>query len=237
MLAQKLALSLPTIRKVSAISPTPPPWDPSDEEDLVAWYKNKVGVNYNPALEVSEWLDSSGNSNDMQASGESTESPTLDVGTGELKFVAAKSQHLQLDGTVQIEIPSEFTIGFKMAATGTNNTILGDNTSSNEFFQITAPKNLRIKNASGTGDIEADTGELDECSIVLVRDSSDSITMYRDGQLQTASTDLSGDILIDALGIRATNVNSFDGTISEMQKYSTTTNALTSRVINYLSNI
>tara|TARA_R110000822_G_scaffold148059_2_gene286985 strand:+ start:57 stop:770 length:714 start_codon:yes stop_codon:yes gene_type:complete len=237
MLANKLALSLPTIGKVGAITPPPPPWDPSDESSLLAWYKNKVGVAVNASNEVGEWSDSSGNGNLMVASGDATESPTYNSTTGELSFNAARSQHLQLDTNLQLEIPAEFTIGFKMNATGTNNTILGDNTSSNEYFKITSATNLRIKNNTGQGNIATDTGNLDECDIVLIRDSSGNITMYRDGELQQGNTDLSGDILIDAIGIREPTINSFNGTISEIQIYTETDQALTTNVIDYLSNI
>jgi hypothetical protein len=237
MLANKLALSLPTIGKVGAITPPPPPWDPSDEIKLLAWYKYKVGLSVTASNEVGEWADSSGNGNDMVASGDATEWPTYNSTTGELSFNAASSQHLQLASNLQFTIPSEFTIGFKMNATGTNNTILGDNTSSDEYFKITSATNLRIKNNTGQGNIATDTGDLDECDIVLIRDSLGLITMYRDGELQQGNTDLTGDILIDAIGIRATNINSFNGTISEIQIYTDTDLALTTNVIDYLSNI
>ena len=56
MLANKLALSLPSINKVGDVVP----FDPINESGLVAWYKNKTGITQSIGR-VSDWDDSSTN--------------------------------------------------------------------------------------------------------------------------------------------------------------------------------
>ena len=237
MLANKLALSLPTINKVGAIAPPPPPWEPTDELSLIAWYKHKTAL-YNVNNQVEEWDDSSGNGYLMVGPSDKAESPTYDVNTGELFFKASALQRLQLDTGLQIGIPkdNDFTIGFKMNAGGTNNTILGDNTTASQFFKITANDQLRFKTNDATATIQTDSTLIADIILIITR-VADNVSVHIDGVLQSNSLDVSGLVLIDAIGIRAVDLNSYEGTISEIQIYGKADTVLTSNVNTYLSNI
>jgi len=229
MLALKQALSLVSTKKTGTVTP----WSPSDESDLIAWYKNKVGIGVS-GVEVTDWLDSSGNSHDMvQATSE--ERPIYNAATGSLTFDSSLSQNLQT--TTQISLSGEFTIGFKMNATGTNNTIIGDNTTSNEYFKITSATSLRVKTDADLGNLIVNDGDLTDVYVVITRSSSNLVKFSVNGVAQTSAVTVTGTSDIDAIGIRATNVNSFDGEIFEVQIYDKTDSTLTSNINTYLANI
>ena len=54
---------------------------------------------------------------------------------------------------------------------------------------------------------------------------------------QTNTQTLAGTANIDAIGVRATDANPYDGTISEIQIFDTESTALTANVNTYLSNL
>ena len=124
-----------------------------------------------------------------------------------------------------------------MNATGTNNTILADNTIAQEYFKITSLTNLRFKTDAQLGNLALDDGTLTDVYVVISRNASDLVKLYVNGTLQLASATVTGTSDIDAIGIRATNINSFDGEIFEIQIYDTTNATLISNVNTYLSNI
>ena len=227
MLALKQALSLVSINSLGSS------WNPSDESTLVAWYKNKVGVGLNGS-EVTDWQDSSGNSHDMEQA-VSDERPTYNAATGSLTFDSTLSQHLQT--LVQISLNGEFTIGFKMNATGTNNTILADNTISEEYFKISSSTNLRIKTDAQLGNLVVVDNTLTDVYVVVSREATDLVKFWVDGVAQASSATVTGTSDIDAIGIRSPNINSFDGEIFEIQIYSEASAELTSNINTYLSNI
>ena len=230
MLALKQALSLVSTKKTGTVAPA---WNPIDESDLLAWYQNKVGLNL-VGTEVTGWLDSSTNSHTMEQA-VSEERPIYNAATGSLTFDSSLSQHLQT--TTQMSLSGEFTIGFKMNATGTNNTILADNTTSEEYFKITSLTNLRFKTDAQLGNLALDDGTLTDVYVVITRNASDLVRLYVNGNLQLASATVTGTSDIDAIGIREPNINSFDGEIFEIQIYDTTNATLVSNVNTYLSNI
>jgi len=230
MLALKQALSLVSTKKTGTVAPA---WNPIDESDLLAWYQNKVGVTL-VGTEVTDWLDSSVNSHEMEQA-TSEERPIYNASTGSLTFDSSFSQNLQT--TTQMSLSGEFTIGFKMNATGTNNTILADNTIAQEYFKITSLTNLRFKTDAQLGNLALDDGTLTDVYVVITRNASDVVRLYVNGNLQLATATVTGTSDIDAIGIRATNINSFDGEIFEIQIYDTTNATLISNVNTYLSNI
>jgi len=229
MLALKQALSLVSTKKTGTVTP----WSPSDESDLLAWYQNKVGVTLS-GTEVSAWEDSSTNGHDMEQT-TSSERPIYNAATGSLTFDSSFSQHLQT--TTQMILAREFTIGFKMNATGTNNTILADNTSAEEYFKITSLTNLRFKTDAQLGNLALDDGTLTDVYVVITRNASDLVRLYVNGNLQLASATVTGTSDIDAIGIRKPDINSFDGEIFEIQIYDITNPTLVTNVNTYLSNI
>ena len=230
MLALKQALSLVSTKKTGTVAPA---WNPIDESDLLAWYQNKVGLTLT-GTEVEGWDDSSTNSHTMEQ-GTSEERPIYNAATGSLTFDSSFSQHLQT--TTQMSLSGAFTIGFKMNATGTNNTILADNTIAQEYFKITSLTNLRFKTDAQLGNLAVDDGTLADVYVVISRNASDLVKLYVNGNLQLASATVTGTSDIDAIGIREPNINSFDGEIFEIQIYDTTNATLISNVNTYLSNI
>ena len=230
MLALKQALSLVSTKKTGSVAPA---WNPIDESRLLAWYQNKVGVNL-VGTEVEVWEDSSVNIHDMEQA-TSEERPIYNASTGSLTFDSSLSQHLQT--AIQMSLSGAFTIGFKMNATGTNNTILADNTIAQEYFKITSLTNLRLKTDAQLGNLALDDGTLTDVYVVITRSASDLVKLYVNGNLQLASATVTGTSDIDAIGIREPNINSFDGEIFEIQIYDTTNATLISNVNTYLSNI
>lgn len=227
MLSLKQALSLVSTKNLGSS------WNPIDELDLLAWYQNKVGID-SIGTEVLAWEDSSGNSHTMEQA-TSSERPIYNATTGSLTFDSANSQHLQT--TTQMSLSGAFTIGFKMNATGTNNTILADNTTAEEYFKITSSTNLRFKTDAQLGNLVLDDGTLEDVYVVISRNASDSVKLYVNGNLQTTPATVTGTSDIDAIGIREPDINSFDGEIFEIQIYNTTNATLVSNVNTYLSNI
>jgi len=227
MLSLKQALSLVSTKNLGSS------WNPIDELDLLAWYQNKVGIDL-IGTEVLAWEDSSGNSHTMEQA-TSSERPIYNATTGSLTFDSANSQHLQT--TTQMSLSGAFTIGFKMNATGTNNTILADNTTAEEYFKITSSTNLRFKTDAQLGNLVLDDGTLEDVYVVIARNAFDSVKLYVNGNLQTTPATVTGTSDIDAIGIREPDINSFDGEIFEIQIYNTTNATLVSNVNTYLSNI
>ena len=227
MLSLKQALSLVSTKNLGSS------WNPIDELDLLAWYQNKVGID-SIGTEVLAWEDSSVNSHTMEQA-TSSERPIYNATTGSLTFDSANSQHLQT--TTQMSLSGAFTIGFKMNATGTNNTILADNTTAEEYFKITSSTNLRFKTDAQLGNLVLDDGTLEDVYVVISRNAFDLVKLYVNGNLQTTPATVTGTSDIDAIGIREPDINSFDGEIFEIQIYNTTNATLVSNVNTYLSNI
>jgi len=227
MLALKLGLSLPTTRPMGK-------WSPDDETSLEAWYENARGISLDGSA-VSQWADSSGNSVDMEQANPARQ-PAYDVVTGVLTFVSADKEYLQSAG--QVSLSGEFTIGVKMFPDSTaTGTFLGDNTTSNEKFKIAASNKLSITIGGTLKNFSLDSGDWGDTYIVITRDGADLISLWYNGQLQADTETLTGTSLIDAISVRATNVDNFDGTISEIQIYSSSSAGLTANVNDRLSTL
>ena len=207
MLALKLGLSLVSTPKLGG-------WSPDDETSLVAWYQNQVGITLNGS-DVSAWADSSTNSFDMvQAT--SSEQPAYSAGV--LTFVGANDENLQTTG--QISLTEDFTIGLRINTSTTNGAFLADNTSANEFFKYTTASRISFKIAgSAANNLDLDSGTFGDDFIVITR-LSDVLTLWKNGVAQTVTKTVSGTSLIDVIGLRRVDANAFDGTIKEIQIYS-----------------
>ena len=226
MLALKQALSLVSPGNFNTA------WIPTDEGSVVAWYQNKVGVT--AALgKVANWADSSGDDRDMvQAS--TAEQPDYTPDTGALTFVSANDEHLQT--TIQISLTDDFTIGIRCTPSAFSNTLIGDNTTNNEFFKFTDNVNLRVKIDGGTANLSLDSGTFGNDYLVVSR-SSDVLRLYHNGELQTGTPTLAGTADIDAIGIRAVDQNGYDGTIQEIQIFNETSGTLISNINTRLSTL
>ena len=225
MLSLKLGLSLNTVTPRGG-------WSPSDEANLEAWYQNKVGITLNGS-DVSTWADSSTNSFDM-TQGAASQQPAYDASTGKLTFDKTASQNL---GSSQISLTGAFTIGVRLNRSAVNITVLGDNDDGGHFFQIKTSSQWRIKIGGSQADFTLDSGTFGDDYLVITRNASNLITLYKNGTAQADTETLSGTALIDAIGVRATDNNPYGGTIREVQIYDTENATLTAYVNDYLSNL
>lgn len=223
----KLGLNL----SLSSISPQGV-WSPDDESSLEAWYKKNALISLNGS-DVSQWGDSSSKGIDMvQAT--ASEQPAFSGGV--LTFDASATQNLQSTG--QISLSDDFTIGAKVHVASGGVVLLGDNTSTGEFIRFSSTSQFRVR-IDNTTAVNIDKNEgtwLEDAYMVLTR-SSDLITLYWKGVAQTDTETLSGTADIDAIGVRRTDLNPYDGTISEIQIFSSSSAALTSKVNDYLSTL
>ena len=225
MLALKQALSLVSTNTLGG-------WQPSDETGLEAWYKFQTGITLNGS-DVSRWADSSENSFDMV---QATESEQPAYNAGAIDFDASATQSLQT-GT-DIELSGTFTLGLRLFPDLNNVIVLGDNTINNEFFKITSSTKLRFKTDGSQVDIVVNDGDLSADNyLVITRTASNKVTLFINGVAQTDTQTLAGTANIDAIGVRATDANPYDGTISEIQIYDRESTALTANVNTYLSNL
>ena len=226
MLALKQALSLVSTQALGGS------WQPSDETGLEAWYKYQTGITLNGS-DVSAWADSSENSFDMvQAT--VTEQPAYN--SGAIEFTPADTHNL--GSASDITLSGAFTIGIKLEADASNVTVLGSNTTVNEFFKISTSTVLRFKTDGSQIEITLDSGSfVADLYLVITRDASNLITLYKNGVAQADTETLAGTADINAIGVRRTDLNPYDGTISEIQIFDTESTALTANVNTYLSNL
>jgi hypothetical protein len=225
MLALKQALSLNTIKNLGS-------WQPSDETGLEAWYKYQTGITLNGS-DVSAWADSSENSfNMVQAT--ASEQPAYN--SGAIEFTPADTHNL--GSASDITLSGAFTIGVKLEPDASNVTVLGSNTTVNEFFKISTSTSLRFKTDGSQIDITLDSGSfVADNYLVITRNASNLITLYKNGVAQADTETLAGTADINAIGVRRTDLNPYDGTISEIQIFDTESAALTANVNTYLSNL
>tara|TARA_R100001143_G_scaffold852_1_gene2592 strand:+ start:1990 stop:2670 length:681 start_codon:yes stop_codon:yes gene_type:complete len=226
MLQQRLGLSLTTIKNVGG-------WSPDDETSLEAWYQNAVGITLNGS-DVSQWADSSTNGYNMvQAT--ATEQPAYSAGV--LTFATANDENLQTAG--QISLSSNFTIGIKInPAVAAAKTFLGDNSTTKELFKFSSATRIVVKmDLSGATNLDLDSGTFGDDYLVITR-VSNVLTLWKNGVAQTGTTPtLAGTADIDAIGIRNPSADTFDGTIEEIQIYSSSSADLTANINDRLSTL
>lgn len=225
MLALKQALSLVSTNTLGG-------WKPSDETGLEAWYKYQTGITLNGS-DVSAWADSSENSfNMVQATAK--EQPAYN--SGAIEFTPADTHNL--GSASDITLSGAFTIGIKLEAAAANLTVLGSNTTPNEFFKISTSTTLRFKTDGSQIEITLDSGSfLADLYLVITRNASNLITLYKNGVAQADTETLAGTADINAIGVRRTDLNPYNGTISELQIFDTESSSLTANVNTYLSNL
>jgi hypothetical protein len=218
-----LGLSLPNMGKN--------PWEPIEESSLVAWYKFNDGIVLN-GTDVRDWADSSGNGHLMK---QLTASEQPAYTSGYLTFDSADTHNLQTSS--QIELSGAFTIGIRFYPDAYNNVLIADNTTANEFFKLTASDRLAVKIDGSTKNMDLDSGSFGNGYIVLTRTAAGLMTLHHNGVAQSATQTLTGTSDIDAIGVRKTDVNPYDGRLWEIQIYNDTSASLTTLVNNYLATI
>ena len=226
MLALKLGLSLPTTRPMGK-------WSPDDETSLVAWYQNAVGIDLNGS-DVSTWQDSAPDGSYDMVQATATEQPAYSGGV--LTFVSADKNNLQTAG--QISLGDDFTIGIRINTSTTNGTFLADNTSASEYFKYSSSSQLYVRIAGSSSHIlSLDSGTFGDDYLVITR-VSDVLTLHKNGVKQTGTTPTAaGTSLIDVIGLRRIDINGFDGTIKEIQIYSSSSADLTANINDRLSTL
>jgi len=226
MLKLGLDLSLPSLRPMGA-------WSPDDESSLVAWYQNKVGITLSGS-DVSEWADSAPAGLYDMVQDDATEQPAYSGGV--LTFVSADKNNLQTAG--QISLIDDFTVGIRINTATTNGTFLADNTTGGEIFKYQSASRLTVKiDGSAATALDLDSGTFGDDYIVITR-VSNVLTLWKNGVAQTGTTPtLAGTADIDAIGIRSSDLNPFDGTIEEIQIYSSSSADLTANINDRLSTL
>jgi len=227
MLSLKQGLSLSSIKGGSAAA-----WSPTDESSLEAWYQRGEGITLNGS-DVSQWADSSTNTHNMvQAT--ATEQPAYSSGV--LTFTAADTTNLE--SASDIVFTGEFTIGFIANPSTSNLSLLGHNGAAfAEFIKYASLTKMTFKIDGTTQHINLSSGTFGDDYIVITRDSSNVIRLYKNGVLEIDTATLSGTADINALGVRAVDKNPFDGTMEEFQFYSSTSAALTANVTARLASL
>jgi hypothetical protein len=198
-------------------------WSPSDESSLEAWYQNKVGITLESGTEnVSQWADQSGNGHHMVQT-DTGEQPAYNVLNGALTFdPTSDTQNLAFAGGASpsnITLDAAFVIGIKMDPAAISTVVLGSNTLTNEMFKLQSSTVIRLKNdASGNKDFTLDSGDTkDDSYWVIARDGSNNVGLYKDGARNPSGTiSISGTFDINAIGVRRTDLNPFNGTVKEV---------------------
>jgi len=228
MLKLGLDLSLSSIRPQGV-------WSPDDEATLVAWWQKGVGITLN-AADVSQWDDSSPNGHDM-AQATASEQPAYSSGV--LTFDQSNDNNL-VTGS-QISLGDDFTVGIKISPTSPvadAGTFLADNTTSGELFKYQTNSRITVKiDGSAATNLDLDSGTFGDDYLVITR-RSDVFQLYQNGTGQTGTTPtLSGTADIDCIGIRKPGIDPFDGTIEEIQIYSSSSATLTRNINDRLSTL
>ena len=188
-------------------------WLPSDESTLEAWYRFGEGITLNGS-DVSAWADSSSNSFNM-AQADTGEQPAYSAGV--LTFDPTSDTE-NLQSSSSIELDGSFLLAFRIDPAAHNVVIIGSNTESNEMIKLQTATQIRVKNDGATSNYALETGHdtKDDAYWVVFRDSSNNMSVYKDGVLQEAAKSNSGTFDIDCLGARKNDLNPYNGTVKEV---------------------
>ena len=205
-------------------------WTPGSD-NVVAWYKMATGIVLNGS-DVSEWRDSSGNGYTMSQS-DASQQPAYSAGV--LTFNPANIECLELSGS-DIELANDFTIGIRFNVAATTGTLLADNTAIGEFLRFQASNKLRLKIDGTTPlDLTLNSGAFGGEQYIVLTRSSGTVNLWVDGVQQTSSGTKTGQAEIQAIGIKFDDGAAYDGTMREIQIYSSTSAALTANVNTWLA--
>mgnify|MGYP003148520369 CR=1 FL=1 len=227
MLALKLGLSLNNLKTVSG------GWTPNSEARVVAWYQEDTGIVEEVGGGVISWADSANNHDMSQL--DTSEQPIKNAGVGTGITFDGTDDNLQTG--VQMSLSGAFTIGIKCDIDATGKVLIADNTTTNEMFKITSSVNLRVKADGNVAELPLASGSWGDGYLVVTRDASNNMGLWHNGVDQSISATLSGTADIDAIGVRSTDLNAFDGTMYEIQIFNTESTELTANVNNRLANL
>jgi hypothetical protein len=223
MLALKLGLSLNNTKNLEG-------WKPSDETSLEAWYKYETGITLNGS-DVSAWADSSGKGHDLS---QATAAAQPAYSGGVLTFDGTDDN--LASNQINLAALSACTIAIRGNFSSGTGTMLGDDDGTNAFINMQATNEIRVRPTGGPADFILASGNFGEGYIVITRDSSNNFNAYYNGASIAAQVNKGGTVKIDNMGSYSTN-DFFDGTIKEVQIYTSSSAALTANINTYLSKI
>jgi len=232
-----LGASMTSSSSTAAVLDSGAVWLPSDESSLEAWYRFNTGITLNGS-DVSAWADSSSNSFNM-VQADADEQPAFSAGV--LTFdPSSDPQNLQSSSTITLN--GAFVVGFKINPAASNVVVMGSNSVNNEMFKLldnTSTEKIRVKNDSGVVDFQLSSGTvLDDAYWVISRDGSNNVTAFKDGSAVAASQILSGTFDINAIGVRNSDTNPYNGTMKEVVIFKgATSTALINNVSSRLSGL
>jgi len=226
MLALKQALSLTSTPMLGSA------WSPADETSLEGWYQKAVGITLNGS-DVSQWADSSTNGVDMV---QATASKQPAYSAGVLTFDGADDC---LISSGQISLSGDFVVGLKLTVTTVpGGTVLGDYTANGEWMRWISSTVLRIKSDNlNVININIDSGSIATTTSMIVTRNSGTVSLWWNGVLQADTEALTDTIDTDAIGIRKGDLQPWDGTMEEIQIYSSYSSALVANVQARLNSI
>jgi len=223
MLALKLGLSLNNTKNLEG-------WKPSDETSLEAWYKYETGITFNGS-DVSAWADSSGKGHNLS---QATAAAQPAYSGGVLTFDGTDDN--LASNQINLAALSACTIAIRGNFSSGTGTMLGDDDGTNAFINMQATNEIRVRPTGGPADFILASGNFGEGYIVITRDSSNNFNAYYNGASIAAQVNKGGTVKIDNMGSYSTN-DFFDGTIKEVQIYTSSSAALTANINTYLSKI
>ena len=189
-------------------------WLPSDEAKLEAWYRFDTGITITESDGVSKWEDSSSNTFHMLQA-DAGEQPAF--ANGILTFdPTSDTQNLQSSSS--IELDGTFVLGFRIDPAAHGVVVIGSNSVANEMIKLQDSTLIRVKNDSETDNYALETGHdtKDDAYWVISRNSSNEMSVHKDGVLQDAAKTNSGTFDINSLGVRRTDLNPYNGTMKEV---------------------
>ena len=158
----------------------------------------------------------------------------IDGNSGALTFDSATKTNLETSSTMSVG--SDFTLGIRIKPTSNNGTFLASNITANELFKISSASAMTIKIDGNSGNLTLDSGTWGDDYLVINRISNTFYLSYN-GVMQSFTSSVAGTIDIDAIGIREEDRNGFNGTIKEIQIYSSASATLTSNINSRLSSL
>ena len=209
-------------------------WSPLLESSLEGWWKYKTDVTTVADDKVSNWKDSSTNSHNMLQENDA-ERPIYDSSSGSITFDSSNTTHLESGS--QISLSGSFTMAFWFHPTSFNNSVIGDNTTAGEFIKLTGNDEVKIKIDSSDIDLNLNSGTTWGNNYVVITRFGTRFNIWHNGVKQTDGGDLSGTADIDAIGVRKTDLNPFNGKIFDVQVYSSVSGILTTNINNYYKGI
>ena len=207
-------------------------WNPADEASMVAFYKNKTGLTL-VGGKVKGWDDSSSNTFNMIQSTAANQ-PSYTASTGGVIF----SDNDFLAALSGFTLPAEFTIAFKIKANTYLGYILSDSVSISPYLKLGGIDSLTISNVTGLGVVlNTTTGNWQDAYVVITRDSANLVNMSVNGVVQSTGITLPDSTRFSVLGSFNPVFDNFDGSLFELQVYSSTSPTLTDNINERLSNL